>query len=106
QPESTCEEGHIGCGSGDSVYNGGLENYPRFNEKWTDKTLHYRGSFTSLGRPQHVQGKWSGTGGYYNPPIRDWDYDTRFNNVEDLPPMTPRASYLVQERFSRDFRDY
>lgn len=26
-------------------YNGGLENYPRLHEKWSNKTLLYRGSF-------------------------------------------------------------
>jgi len=97
-------------------YNGGLENYPRFHEKWTGKTLHYRGSFVSLGTPEHVNGPWCGTGashcgkdengrtiGIYNPPRRDWHYDTDFNDAANLPPLTPRFVYLRQELFERRF---
>ena len=95
-------------------YNGGLENYPRFHETWSDKTLTYRGSFVSLGTPRKVNGAWCGTGGsgtngvrtsgynIYNPPIRNWSYDTRFS-LGQLPPLSPRFVYLKQERFLRYF---
>ncbi|NMC64059.1 MAG: hypothetical protein GYA55_12925 [SAR324 cluster bacterium] len=89
--------------SGQSLgnYNGGLENFPRFHENWSNKTLTYRGSFVSLGRPRHVTGSWSNQS--YNPPVRDWNYDTSFNNAANLPPITPRFVYLKQELFVRDF---
>jgi len=45
-----------------SQYNGGLENYPRLHEDWGGTPLRYRGSFVSLGTPNHVSGKWTGTG--------------------------------------------
>ncbi|WP_243093711.1 pilus assembly PilX N-terminal domain-containing protein [Thermus thalpophilus] len=101
-------------------YNGGLENYPRFHETWTNKTLTYRGSFVSLGTPRHVAGKWCGTGGQgtynpstgqtanvsgcniYDPPVRNWSYDTRFSQGQ-LPPLSPRFVYLKQELFLREF---
>ncbi len=84
-------------------YNGGLENFPRFHEDWTGYTLVYRGSFVSLNTPRHVNSTWGGTGGYYNPPVRDWNYDTSFNNAANLPPITPRFVYLRQEFFGREY---
>jgi hypothetical protein len=89
-------------------YNGGLENYPRFHEDWSPNgvdhtTLRYRGSFVSLGRPRRVDGNWDNGVNYYDPPKRDWDYDTDFNNANLLPPLSPRFVYLRQERFSRSY---
>lgn len=88
-------------------YNGGLENYPRFHETWSGLTLTYRGSFVSFGTPQHVNGAWCGTGGtcnIYDPPARNWDYDTAFNNAANLPPLSPRFVYLQQLLFSQEFK--
>lgn len=90
-----------GAGGQGGAYNGGLENYPRFHERWTGVTLTYRGSFVSLGKPRHVNGAWGAQS--YNPPNRDWNYDTSFNNAANLPPITPRFVYLRQELFVRDF---
>ena len=96
--------GSEGIGGQDSGgYNGGLENYPRFHEKWSGDTFTYRGSFVSLGIPQKVNGGWQYGGNRYTAPVRDWDYDTDFNDAENLPPLTPRFVYLRQELFVRDF---
>lgn len=88
-------------GAGGVDYNGGLENYPRFHENWSGRTLTYRGSFVSLETPQHVDGLWGDQS--YNPPNRDWDYDVDFNDATGLPPLTPRAIYLRQDLFVRHF---
>ncbi|MET0151008.1 MAG: hypothetical protein ABW298_00145 [Candidatus Binatia bacterium] len=94
-------------------YNGGLENYPRFHEDWSSAaanpqpTLSYRGSFVSLSTPAHVSGAWCGTGttcNIYNPPRRDWDYDSLFNDVAMLPPLTPRFVAVQQTVLTEDFR--
>lgn len=90
-----------GPGGQGGAYNGGLENYPRLHERWTNVWMHYRGSFVSLGTPDHSNGPWSSQS--YNPPRRDWNYDTSFNNAANLPPITPRFVYLRQELFVRDF---
>ena len=90
-------------GRGVGKYNGGLENYPRFHENWSSKTLTYRGSFVSLGTPLHVDGEWKYGGPQYTAPNRNWDYDTDFNDAANLPPMTPRFVYLRQELFVREF---
>jgi hypothetical protein len=92
-------------------YNGGLENYPRFHERWTGTTLTYRGSFVSLGTPQHANGPWCGTGGsstsgcnIYDPPTRNWDFDVDFVDVQNLPPITPRFVLVQQILFTETFK--
>ncbi len=93
-------------------YNGGLENYPRFHEDWGGgRALNYQGSFVSLGEPVRVDGDWCGTGGsttngcnIYNPPVRNWNFDPAFNDVANLPPLTPRFVYVQQVLFTEDFR--
>jgi hypothetical protein len=94
------------CNTGQICYNGGLENYPRFSEGWTGTiTLTYRGSFVSTSTPVHVSGTWKRSDGvgYYGAPGRNWDYDTRFNAAQNLPPLCPRFVYLKQESFTRNF---
>ena len=93
-------------------YNGGMHNFPRLHEVWTsgpptDQTLTIAGSFVSLQQPDHVDGLWqqggSGSFWYYQQPIRNWSFETRFSNPNTLPPMTPQVTYLRQELFVRDF---
>jgi hypothetical protein len=93
-----------------NIYNGGLENYPRFQENWGG-ALTYQGSFVSLGIPGHVNGQWCGTGGslgsgcnIYNPPNRVWNYDPAFNNAANLPPLSPRFVYVQQVLFTEEFK--
>jgi hypothetical protein len=92
-----------GAGGQDGAYNGGLENYPRFHERWTNKKFTYLGSFVSLNTPRHVTGAWIYGSPQYKAPIRDWGYDTDFNDAANLPPLTPRFVYLRQELFVRDY---
>jgi hypothetical protein len=99
-------------GGGAPLYNGGLENYPRFHEDWGGGlALNYQGSFVSLGVPEHVNGLWCGTGGtlttgcnIYNPPIRNWNFDPAFNDAANLPPLTPRFVYVQQVLFTENFK--
>jgi hypothetical protein len=87
----------------DSEYSGGLNNYPRFLEDWkTTINFNYSGSFVSLGEPTEFSGPFSGNG-YYQRPVRNWSYDTNFNDSTKLPPLTPRAVYVKQRVFKRDF---
>jgi len=94
-------------GGGAGEYNGGLENYPRFQEDWGGATFNYLGSFVSLGTPLHVNGAWCGTGNacnVYNPPTRVWNYDSEFQNAVNLPPLTPRFVYVQQVLFTENFK--
>jgi hypothetical protein len=88
-------------GQNNGNYNGGLENYPRFHETWSGDTLTYRGSFVSLNKARRVDGAWGSQS--YDPPTRDWNFDTDFSNAANLPPLSPRFVYLRQELFQRDF---
>lgn len=102
------QEGPPGQDQGYGTYNGGLENYPRFHEDWAGTPFTYRGSFVSLGRPRHAAGAWCLGGGCptygtYSAPKRIWSYDTRFDQAQLLPPLSPRFTYLRQERFIRQF---
>ena len=72
-------------------YNGGLENYPRLLENWSNKTLYIKGCFIELWNAQAAMGNWKDTGNYYNAPIRNWSYDPSFASGDNLPPLTPYA---------------
>ncbi len=77
-----------------SLYNnGGLENAIRFLEDWNGRTFQYRGSIIGLWHTQQATAdhRCCGSSGsnYYNPPNRDWGYDTLFDTAQ--PPGTPRG---------------
>lgn len=87
---------------------GGVNNFPRFHENWSGISLNYLGSLVSLNEPRRVNSSFcgsfnSGTCNIYTPPVRNWDFEQRFNDAGDLPPLTPRTVYLRQELFQRDF---
>lgn len=79
-------------------YSGGLENFPRFLENWSGKTVDISGGFIQLFRSKYATGNWS-YGDYYQAPNRDWKSEPRFSNLNDLPPdfvdMFPSASVNV-----------
>ncbi len=101
------------------ISNGGVNNMMRYHEEWGFNggliggaaTFTYQGSLVSLNTPLHMAGTWSLGGpnftppgrSIYNPPIRNWSYDTRFNTAVNLPPLSPQAVSLKQERFNRSF---
>jgi hypothetical protein len=91
-------------GNTKSIYfGGGLQNYIRMLESWSGQTFLYRGSMIKLDTPLEYNGPYiTGTSAnYYDIPIRDFGYDTDFNNFDRLPPLTPRVLTLVQEVFKR-----
>lgn len=94
--------------AGAGNYDGGLENYPRFHESWTGRPLTVSGAFVSLGRSLHAVNEWAfGSGtteGVYNPPDRPWNYDSDFNNVALLPPMTPTITWIQQRMYTRFYQ--
>jgi len=62
---------------GDGAYSGGAENFPRFLENWTNKTLTYYGSMVELYQSKQSTGEW-GKANVYVPPTREWYFDTNF----------------------------
>jgi hypothetical protein len=69
----------------DGAYSGGAENFPRFLEDWTNKTLTYYGSMVELYKSQQSIGEW-GKANVYVPPTREWYFDTNFRT--NPPPGT------------------
>ncbi|MFT5154528.1 MAG: hypothetical protein ACI841_004536, partial [Planctomycetota bacterium] len=70
-------------------YNGGLENLPRFHEKWTNMDCNIFGSFVNAWTSEYATGLWQYGSDRYNAPKRRWSYDPYFNRVANLPPFTP-----------------
>jgi Tfp pilus assembly protein PilX len=117
--------GNLGTGRGydaskaTNKYSGGVNNYIRLLEDWNNGgtgnpiALNYMGSLISLGAPLEYSGQYrpggeaavAGSPGtpasYYNIPFRNFNYDPNFSDVDKMPPLTPKASYVQQKNFSR-----
>jgi hypothetical protein len=92
-----CDYQVAGCAG--QHYGGGLENFPRFLERWSGIQMHYRGSLVSLFESQVANlHEWSWRH-YYDPPARDWQFDTRFRDPTQLPPGTPTMATVSQIAF-------
>jgi Tfp pilus assembly protein PilX len=98
------------------TYSGGVNNYIRLLEDWfrggTPLALNYSGSLISIGAPVEYSGAFRGGGrdpadatdtAYFNIPFRNVNYDTRFDDVSKLPPLTPKATYVRQSGFNRKY---
>ncbi len=87
-----------------SQYNGGLENLPRFLENWDGKKFIWRGSMVNLWNSLQATGNWNGN--YYNPPIRDWAYDTALDSPANIPPGSPRARVFQRVGWKQQYVGY
>lgn len=74
-----------------NYYSGGAENFPRFLENWSGKTLTYYGSMVELYQSRQSIGRW-GSGNVYNPPNRQWFFDPNLQ-VYTPPGSLPVFSY-------------
>jgi hypothetical protein len=99
--------GQVPTPDGGGPYSGGWENLPRFHENWSGKRCTIRGSFINLWRSYISDGLW-GQPGVYEPPIRDWNYDTDFADPQKPKPpgflnviSTGRTVYEEMYRFVR-----
>ncbi len=95
------------------AYNGGVENLPRFLERWSGCTFTYRGSLIDLWYSTNATGNWryrqlalpatGATGNWrygspvYQAPSRDWEFDMDLLDPTKMPPATPRV-YTVRLR--------
>jgi hypothetical protein len=84
----------------DLGYSGGVENFPRFLENWSNVTSTYNGSMVVMFESKYATAKWENISIYYNPPIRNWSFDTNFRDPLRLPPATPAASVLVRGKWT------
>ncbi|MCW5550842.1 MAG: hypothetical protein KIS67_01620 [Verrucomicrobiae bacterium] len=89
--------------TGNGYYSGGVENFPRFLENWSGKTFTYNGSMIVLYRSQFATGPWRGTGttyNIYNPPNRNWYFDTNFLDPTKLPPLCPSVRAFIRGKWA------
>ncbi len=87
----------------DASYSGGVENFPRFLEDWSGRTLTYNGSMIVMFPSQYATGTWKGTGsaiGIYNAPSRNWAFDMNFLDPNKLPPGTPAVRTVIRGQWS------
>lgn len=87
--------------SGFGQLNGGIHNFKRFLERWSGVRLNYTGSLVNLFNSRNNNGFWKCCQAVYNPPIRDWTFDTTFLNPTRLPPGTPFIYSLSFTGFQR-----
>lgn len=73
------------------IYNGGVENLPRFHENWAGKDCRLNGSITCLWNSKYANAEHSGVPDLRIPPQRVWSYDADFNDPANLPPFTPMS---------------
>jgi hypothetical protein len=87
---------------GTKRYSGGVENFPRFLESWSSKTLTYNGSMVVMFPSQFAKNWWvaPANSAYYNAPNRKWAFDLNFLDYNKLPPATPLVRKLVRSKWS------
>jgi Tfp pilus assembly protein PilX len=114
--------GNKGTGRGSELseanrsYSGGVNNYIRLLEDWNNGdnpiALNYRGSLISLNEPIEYGGPYRSGGtdpadpvgtSYYNVPFRNFGYDTNFDAITKIPPLTPKVSFTLQNGFTRKY---
>ena len=84
------------------AYNGGVENLPRFLERWSGRTFTYRGSLIDLWYSMNATGDWVYGSPVYQAPNRDWEFDTDLLDPSMLPPATPRVYAVRLREWRRD----
>jgi hypothetical protein len=92
--------GNTETGASGRGYNGGLENLPRFLEKWDGVTFTWRGSAVDLWYSRQATGPWS-YGNYYTAPNRDWAFDPDLLDINKLPPGTPMVNIVQRNDWSQ-----
>ncbi|HUK26166.1 MAG TPA: hypothetical protein VLV49_16405 [Terriglobales bacterium] len=68
---------------------GGLHNFLRFLEDWSNATLYYKGSLVSLYYSTYATGTFKCCNIVYHPPTRKYYFDPLFASPQNLPPGTP-----------------
>jgi hypothetical protein len=81
-------------------YSGGVENFPRFLENWSNTSFTYNGSMVVMFDSRFATNFWQQTGIYYNPPVRKWAFDVNFLNQAKLPPGTPQVRKLIRGQWT------
>lgn len=84
--------------TGESRLNGGMHNFPRFLERWGAR-WNFVGSLIPLYHSTQALGAYNADSTIYNPPIRNWAFDSTFLDPNKLPPSTPQFQYVQPTAF-------
>lgn len=80
-------------------FSGGVHNFPRFLETWSNVEFRYRGSLVALFESEvnwrHMRPNF---GSWYSPPKRNWGFSTIFANGQ-YPPGTPNTRDFRRKNF-------
>lgn len=83
--------GNVRTPDGGGDYSGGLENLPRFHEKWGgNRAANINGAFINLFESRVATERW-GKSGVYKPPERNWYFDDDLLNASVLRDLFPQA---------------
>jgi hypothetical protein len=83
---------------------GGLHNFLRFLEDWSNDTLNYKGSLVSLYYSSYATGTFKCcTYSVYQPPTRNYIFDNLFSDYRKLPPGTPMFRDVEKLSYRQDF---
>jgi hypothetical protein len=79
-------------GKKDTGTDGGVQNFLRYLEDWSNIPLYYLGSLTSFYMARQGAGifKDQFNSTVYKPPVRNFTFDVDFQSISKLPPGTPR----------------
>jgi hypothetical protein len=80
---------------------GGVHNFKRFLEDWTDDRLYYSGSLVNLFNSRNNNGAFKCCTRVYWPPSRNWVFDATFLDINRLPPGTPFFQSIQITGFQR-----
>jgi hypothetical protein len=90
-------------GGQDMGTDGGLHNFLRYLEDW-NFPLQYDGSLVSMYYSEYNTGIFKCCTTVYNPPTRNFYFDTLFLNPANLPPGTPMFQDVVNLSYRQNFQ--
>jgi hypothetical protein len=85
--------------AGESRLNGGIHNFPRFMENWGGRRWNFVGSLIPLYHSTQAMGQYNANSTIYSPPVRNWAFDSTFQDPNRLPPGTPLFQYIEPTAF-------
>jgi hypothetical protein len=90
-------------GAQDFGTDGGMHNFLRYLEDRGGSNVYYAGSLISMYYSQYATGNFKCCNSVYDPPTRNYFFDTQFLNPANLPPGTPMFQDVVSLGFHQNF---
>ncbi len=87
-------------------YSGGVENFFRHLEDWSEATFTFNGSIVALFDSRIATAPWGATGDIYEPPKRrNWAYDQNLQRQDRLPVGTPELRFCSRGKLDVKLSD-